>query len=416
MKHTIKHILLLIIPILMIGVMITSCQDDEAPNGGKPVIYYVRGTNPDVSDSLYAGAFLGNVVAIVGDNLQDAREIWFNDQEGDLIPTYVTSTTIITFVPSDAPLERNNKLKLIFANGEELLYDFTVEIPPPLISSMDCEFVDDGETAAINGNYFFDVTPVTVSFTGPSGQLPAEIVSLTPTRIEVEVPDGAVSGPVTVKTNFGETVSSLHFRDNRNIFLNYDEPGKTPIGSWRTGVIVEDENSLDGKYLKFKGVYAASGDRNEGDSPNSLFESQFWAQTSGRPESNLLPGDPINYVMKFEVKVVTWYASYLNICFAPWDHKDSNGEIWGNGNARAIWGPWDEKDAEYSTNGEWMTVTIPMTEFKWAMNKPATDVEYTEMKFDKSKTGSLSFWVLSAPKASDSPFEFYIDNVRIVEK
>ena len=61
-----------------------------------------------------------------------------------------------------------------------------------------------------------------------------------------------------------------------------------------------------------------------------------------------------------------------------------------------------------------VTVTIPMTEFKWAMGLTDDQVTYTEMKFNKAVTGSLSLWVLSAPEADNSPFEFYIDNIRIV--
>jgi hypothetical protein len=56
-----------------------------------------------------------------------------------------------------------------------------------------------------------------------------------------------------------------------------------------------------------------------------------------------------------------------------------------------------------------------MTEFKWAMNHSAAEgVYYTEMKFNKAVTGSLSLWVLSAENANATPFTFYMDNLRIV--
>ncbi len=68
-----------------------------------------------------------------------------------------------------------------------------------------------------------------------------------------------------------------------------------------------------------------------------------------------------------------------------------------------------------NTEDKWVTVTIPLTEFKWAMGtNDAGQVEYTEMKFNKAVTGSLSLWVLSSPEADSSPFEFYMDNLRIV--
>jgi hypothetical protein len=417
MKSLLKYLYFFIVPMILGGVVLSSCDDDEAAeNGGEPIIHYIRVTNPESSDSLVNTALLGNLVAIMGDNLGGAKEIWFNDKKALLTPTFITNTTILVRVPNDAPVAIDDKIKIIFRNGSELAYDFKVDIPPPLVNSMDLEYVADGETAYINGLYFFDVTPIEVSFSdGAGGFIPAEVLATTETRLAVKVPAGAGSGPLKVKTNYGEEQSVLHFRDQRNIILNYDEAGKTPTGSWRTGKFVEDEKSLDGKYIMFQGVYN-NKERTEGPGGESTYESQFWAQTSGRPEGNLLPGEPSDYVMKFEVNIVTWYGSYLNICFAPWNHAGNNAEIWGNDiNARAIWGPWNTGSSAIDTDGEWRTVSIPMTEFKWAMGlNTADEVVYTDMKFNKAVTGSLSFWVLSSPEADNSPFEFYMDNIRIV--
>lgn len=412
MKTFIKYLYLFVIPVVIGGALLSSCDDDEVANGGEPAIYYVRVTSPESSDSLVTSAFLGNLVAIMGDNLGQARQIYFNDKQAVITPTFVTNTSILVRVPNEAPVDINNKIRVVFENGSELLYDFTVSIPPPVVASMDLEFVADGETAFINGQFFFDVTPVEVEFSdGAGGFIAAEVVNTSETRLEVIVPQGAGSGPLRVTTNFGVVESVLHFRDERNVFLNYDEPGKTPTGAWRNGIIVNDAHSLDGNYVKFQGVYNA-GERIEGE--GSPYESQFWAQASGRAEGNLLPGEPSDYVMKFEVKVIDWYGSHLNLCFAPWNHS-GNQEIWSNSlNARAVWGPWEATGAPVNTGDKWVTVSIPMTEFKWAMGLTGGQVTYTEMKFNKAVTGSLSLWVLSAPEADNSPFEFYIDNIRIV--
>lgn len=417
MKTLLRYIYLFIVPMILAGALLSSCDDDEKlENGGEPVIYYVRVTSAESSDSLVSSAFLGNLVAVMGDNLGAARRLYFNDKEAILTPTFITNTSILVRVPNDAPVDISNKIKVVFRDGSELVYDFIVSIPPPEIGSMDLEYVADGETAYINGLYFFDVTPVKVEFSnGAGGFIPAEVVSTTERRLEVIVPDGAGSGPVKVKTNFGTVESILHFRDQRNLILNYDEAGKTPTGSWRTGKFVEDENSLDGKYVMFQGVYN-NDERTEGPGGESTYESQFWAQVAGRPEGNMLPGEPSDYVLKFETKIVEWYGSHLNFCFSTWDHNNSNQELWSNNlNARAIWGPWEAAGANIDTDGKWYTVTIPMTEFKWGMGtNDAGEVEYTDLKFNKAVTGSLSLWVLSAPQADASPFEFYIDNIRIV--
>ena len=170
MKTLIKYLYLFIVPMILAGALLSSCDDDDAvENGGEPVVYYVRITSPESSDSLLTQAFLGNLVAIMGDNLADARQVYFNDKEAVLTPTFVTGTSILVRVPNEAPVDINNKIKIVFNNGTELLYDFIVSIPPPEILYMDLEYVPDGETAYINGLYFFDVTPVEVEFSDGAG-------------------------------------------------------------------------------------------------------------------------------------------------------------------------------------------------------------------------------------------------------
>lgn len=401
----------MIIPFLMIGVMIMSCEDEDLVNGGNPEIRYIRVTTPTSSDSLISAAFLGDLVAIMGNNLGDVREVWFNDRQAGLRTTLITNTTIILNVPSEAPLNATDELRLKFKNGQEIVYDFEVRIPPPLINSMDLEFVDAGDIAVVNGNYFFDVTPVTVEFTSASGRVAGEVVKTEDTRLEVIVPEDAITGPIYVTTNFGETESTLFFRDNRNIILNFDD--KRSTGAWRTGTLASADG-LDGNYLLLKGELDAN-ERSE-DYGGGGYVMQYWGQSSGAPAGPFFDGVTDDYVLKFEARILNWYGSYMNICFAPWDHKDSNQEYWSNSiNARGIWGPWDVKDKNLQSNG-WITVTIPMSEMRYAMGTEGGNVVYTDMKFDKAKTGSLAFWVIGSPKANNSPVEINIDNVRIVKK
>lgn len=405
MKKLFQNICLLIVPVIMIGALITSCEDEES---GTPRIRYVRGTNPESGDSLYAGAFLGNLIAIMGENLGSTREVWFNDQQAELTPTYITNSSILVRVPSEAPVEVTNTLLLVFANGSTLSYDFVVEIPAPEIASMESEFVADGDIALINGAYFFDVTPVEVLFTAVGGgQIAGEVISVTPTQLEVVVPDGADTGPITVITNFGETESTLHFRDDRNIILNYDD--LTAAGSWRPGP-VSNIDPLDGNYLRLFGTL----DANERSEDN--FESQFWGHTRYPEERNLFEGFPEDLVLKFEARVVEWSGSYLQICWGPWDNA-GNQEVWSNLNGRGLWRPWEENGGTFSTNGKWITVAIPLTDMKYSHNQDGGNNAWPEdMPFDKDVAGTLSFWVVATQDADNSPVEIHIDNVRIVEK
>jgi hypothetical protein len=415
MKSFMKNIWLFTIITIMVGALATSCEDDDEVNGGKPVIHYVRVTNPNSSDSLLGGAYLGNLVAIMGDNLGGLRELYFNDRKAALNPTYITNTTVLVNVPSAAPVEATDKMTLTFRNGSQLVYDFVVRIPPPEVYSMDLEYVAEGDVAGINGRYFFDVTPVKVEFTAEDGGFVQGTVTATAeNRLEVVVPAGASSGPIRVTTNFGSVLSSLHFRDERNIIINFDDAGKTPTGAWRNGLF-GSEDGIDGRYLILRGVLDMN-ERNE-DYNGGGYVMQFWGETSGRAPGPFFAGPIEEYVLKFEARVEQWYGSHLNITYAPSNHSGSNQEYWSNSiNARGLWAPWEVEDKMFTTDSKWITVTIPMTEMQYYMDKP-NDVVYTGgKKFDKSKTGSMSFWVIGSPKSDKSPVEVFIDNVRIVEK
>src|SRR5690242_11994811 len=162
MKKFIKIPLLVALLSAAVG-LYTSCSKDDS-NNGEPRIDYVRITRPESSDSLLVGAGQGMLIAIVGENLKNTVEIWFNDQKAVLTPTYITNTSILVNIPSQIPKSINNKMKLIFSNGKELLYDFVVQISKPLVSNMVSEFVNDGDVATIRGDYFYE--PVTVTFPG----------------------------------------------------------------------------------------------------------------------------------------------------------------------------------------------------------------------------------------------------------
>ena len=128
-----NNIAFLAIVIAMAGVL-TNCSDEDS--GGAPRVKYVRITEPTSSDSLLVAASQGQMVAIMGENLQHTVELWFNDQPAALTSTFVTNTSIITRVPTVLPEEITNKIRLVFSNGSSLVYDFSVDVSEPIVSRM----------------------------------------------------------------------------------------------------------------------------------------------------------------------------------------------------------------------------------------------------------------------------------------
>lgn len=414
-----KFIYRALTPLMVVAVFfLSSCEEDDGvpeqePNGA-PSISYIRVTNPEQSDSLLVRAELGAGVVLMGENLGGTREVWFNDRQAVITPSWVTNKTIIVSVPSVAPLTVTNQIYLVDGKLDTLVFPFEVTIPAPEIHSAVNEWPQDGENLVLNGDYFFDVTPVTVDF---AGGVQSEATVIDQNTLEVSVPDGAIEGAVTVTTNFGSATSTFHVWDTRNIVLNFDD---LVANGWRIGMTGSDDGPIDGNYLIVGGNIGAN-ERDEG--PGAPSESsktmEYWGGSDPNRTENFYPYYPNSYqeyVMKFEVKVNTWYGGYLNFCLAPPDHTGSNQEIWSNSiNARAIWGPWADAGAEYTTDGKWITMVIPMTDFQYFIDAPDAIVYTGGQKFVETAAGSLSTWIIGSPENDGNYVELYIDNIRFVQ-
>ncbi|CAN5521700.1 glycan-binding surface protein [soil metagenome] len=376
---TIKSLLILAISILLVG-FFTSCnKEDSAPNNGVPRIRYVRIANPVSSDSLLVGAYQSNLVAIVGENLQNTKEIWFNDQKAVLTPTYITSSSILVSTPAQIPTVVSNKLKLVFNNNDSLLYDFKILINEPLLSSMNSEYVLEGDVATIRGDFFY--LPLTVTF---EGGVTGELVSVEDKMIKVKVPAGAQPGQITVATNFGTTKSDFWFRDNRNIYISSD-----PFtGWWNQNYVVtnpgpNDPPKINGNYIRIK----------------QSIGGWAWTEVAGGPASAMgeisknIPDEailkPADYNLKFEVNTMKPYNN--NVL------KINVGLLKENNDAY-LWKP------PYDTKGQWETVTIPFDEIVASYGAPLV----------VSPDGYWARLLFHGPGDLDADISF--DNFRIVPK
>jgi len=364
---------------LLAASVFTSCSKDNDVNDGEPRIKYIRVTNPVSADSLLVGAGQGSLIAIVGENLQNAVEIWFNDQRANLTPTYITSTTILVTVPNPIPKVINNKIRIIFSNGRELFHDFEVQISEPAVTSMVSEFVNTGEVATIRGDFFYE--PLTVTF---AGGIEAEKVSVTDQVLQVRVPAGAQPGQIIVKTNFGETKSNFWFRDNRNTFIDSD-PYE---GWWNSSYVVSNPGPTDpplisGNYLRFKKSIGAWSWNELAGGPASAMP----VHSKNIPDQAIL--NPADYNLKFEVNTVKPYNSNvlkINVALVAED------------NDAYKWNP------PFDTKGQWQTVIIPFEEV----------VASYRVKPTVSPNGYWSRLLFHGPGDLDADISF--DNFRVVPK
>ena len=334
MKKIYQSILMLFMALSIAGLYSSCSKDDD----GEPRIKYIRITDPASADSLLVGAGQGSLIAIIGENLGGANEIWFNDQKATLTAPYITNTSILVSVPSQIPVDITNKMKIVFANGKTLLHDFETEISKPSIERMLNEYTLTGEVATILGDYFY--APIKVTF---AGGVEAEVVSVKDKELQVKVPAGAQPGQVTIKTNFGETKSNFWFRDNRNIFLSSD-----PFtGWWNESFVVktvtgDDPPMINGNYIRVK----------------KAIGGWSWVEAAGGPPdamgpiSKNIPDEAIlkpgNYYFKFEINTKKPYNNNV-IMFNIGLANDFNNNAYA-------WKP------PIDTKGQWQTIQIPFDE------------------------------------------------------
>jgi hypothetical protein len=392
-----KYILFLSI---ITGLALSSCKNDE-DEIKEPDIKFIRVTNPDQADSLIEKASMGRLVVLMGSNLNNVMEVWFNDQKAVVVPTYVTESSIMVNIPSLPPQEINDKITLVLRDGRKFEFPFVVTVPAPVLSGIKCEYVPDGGTVELYGNFFFD--PV-VYF---PGEVQAEILEFTQQSIKVKVPEGAQKGPFEVRTKFGKVKSKFKFRDDTGLFWDFD----TKLGAgwhWHADHLQNTGPAgISGNYYKLEANYADWG------WDDSHLEADLWGQSAGRPNGPLWEGGISGKAIRFEVNVVeNWGGGFLQFIFLPWNNNNNSGHS-DNKIAKGLWRPWQsESGGLYKTDG-WITKTIPLSEFKFAHDgsDAAEPLKYPD------NTGSLSIFVRGpVPAAAGVNHVFIcIDNIRVVD-
>lgn len=422
---------------------VASCSDEtdaKADRGATPEIKYVRDCDPAKSDSLIVKASLGSHICFVGNNLGDVQQVWFNDQKCKLNPTMVTSHTIICDIPSVIPGEVSNVARFITSTGIEVEYPFEVVVPGPRIDQMSLEYAPVGSTVTFTGAYFVDDpnVPFVVEFTGGAE---ATFKNLTQTSFDAVVPEGAQPGPITVTTIYGSTTSTLEYMDTRGLMFDFD--GATGLGNhgWHDAPIETDETAISGNFVRLgaDGVTMSA----DGGWDDSHFAFEYWAGSWNSPtdypeREGIRLFDLVDFTnwkemgLKFELYVPSsnpWQAGAMQVIFAGTDLVSMGYEgkdIYGNsvagcnntffqndsnpGYPRGIYRPWSASTA-FDTGDEWITVTMPFTEFLYDMDGANATQGLTVDSF-----ASLTIFVVSGGVTGvDCQPIIKIDNIRAVK-
>mgnify|MGYP001419070186 FL=1 len=421
----------------MMGCLMTACEDQPDKYeiaDGVPTLKYVRSPLPEEADSLLVGAYLGNTVCLVGDNLRSIYELYFNDQKATLNTSYMTDHTILVDIPKNIPEEVTNKIYMITKSGAKVDFDFNVMVPAPVVSSMSCEYAPAGSEAVLYGDYFVDDPniPLTISMPGDITVEGEQITSITKTAVKFIVPVGAVPGNIRVKSIYGTGQSVFQYKDTRNILFDWDgkyEGALAAGNSWsgddeKKGQTISSVPPIDGNYLVLGPSTLLGG---QWETPNA-YVMMYWPDqhaTQGCVPLYDLPQfkkmledyELEDLAVKFEAYVPAsnpWMAEGMQIQFTSLDEvsmeNQNNDYVYGEGKEpRGVWIPWEETGS-YDTGNQWVTVTLKMSEFNKQISGVVSETELT-----KEKLAGLSIFLRGGGvDGKECEPIICIDNIRVV--
>lgn len=419
MKRIYKSLLLLGALTLTTSVF-TGCKDEPDKYeiaDGTPTIRYIRTLGLESADSIITGAYMENNICIVGSNLRSITKLLFNDQEAQLIPSLITDNTLIVEVPDKIPGVVYDKIFMINNSNDTTSYDFQVLVPGPTINNMSNEWAKVGEKATIYGNYYVDDpnTPLTLTIGGKK----IDIDDFSMTAINFTVPEGLGEGAVEVTTVYGKKKARFNFHDSRGMLFNdwgTGDAGDASIGlgnhGWHAQVIANDEYSLDGSYLLLGDCDLEDDTWADG---NVSFE--YWPNADDRLSDMVSFANFANMALKFEVNIPSsnpWTNLSMQCIFTGDEQvtlATANNTFFHDVDyPRGLWTPWSITGS-YDTGGKWVTVTLPIANFKYLETGTVASTQLEAKNF----TG-LTLFIWNGVKSGTTCHPIIrIDNIRAVE-
>jgi hypothetical protein len=166
-------------------------------------------------DSMVVSGQLGHQYAILGNNLNTLKTITINGVSNPILPGLVTKTSAIFAVASNIPFGSTGPGNFVITTEfGTTSTSFPIQQPPPVITSIDPQVGNAGDTMTITGTLFNGATRVTFDSTQ------ATIISQSLTTIKVIVPVGVVQAFVYVFTPGGAGKSPQPYGFKSIIYVN----------------------------------------------------------------------------------------------------------------------------------------------------------------------------------------------------
>jgi len=397
---------------MMISVFFIISCNKESGFSGTPVINSVRLLDSAKKDSTFVQALPGTQVLIEGQNLAGITNAYFNDFPAYFNPVYNTNYNLIITIPSNAPTEATNPdvpntIRLVTTHGEAV-YQFTLDIPPPVINAISNENALPGDSLIIWGSNLWLIEKIIF----PGGK---EVTDVNTTesgyRVGLIMPDlGDDTGRITIVAKYGTTASDAPLNDHQsgNVISNLTaswESGETSVFNWSWwGANRTNDASLfpgtRGGYLQsvFGGVGADDAAWWTNNRAGNFDEVPLFTEAVRTEQAE-------NYALKFEINTKEPWIAGINLL-----------RLGDNYAYRFM--PWlNSTDKIFDTDDKWQTVTVPLSWFAASSSSGEGTGPAAASMADLVKPGgkvAFSYRIIT----TTDPIDLYnaaYDNFRIVK-
>ncbi|MCD0465265.1 glycan-binding surface protein [Flavobacterium sp. ENC] len=389
---------------MLIIIMLTSCNNDDDSNG-TPVITEVRNYAAAPNDTLVNKLVPGQWVVLKGSNLKNAVKITFNGVAAQFDGGLFSDTYAVVQIPfvipfPSVPQNQLNTIEVANASGSTI-FNIDIIAGPPSLAAISNENPVEGEIVTVFGTNLFLISEL--SFGGVA--ITDYITKDDGTAISFPV-STITSGPLKITTASGKILTTFNVNDlTTGILCNFDTIGSM---AWGTSTSNNDPDfpGNHGWYpILDTGILNAGDGVWWGSSRSINIENgSEWVSATD------LDLDIDQFVLKFELNVPgDWNGVSMFII------RDYNWDF------LARFEPWklsETKTANFTTKGKWVTVTIPLTEFR--TKKDGIDgtgnsaTSLAELFGTKKKT--INFLTINTTdKATVTGLRAGIDNIRVVK-
>ena len=248
-------VLIRLLPLALLLLVLAGCNEPEPPS--------LISIEPEKGSE-------GQLVVMQGNNLEDIRELLFNDELVPFNTAYNSDVALLFRIPQDISL--GQKTVTVRTDGGSFTTEFLVTREAPRVFRFFPRSADPGETITVIGENFYD-PPLDVFFrtdgiadNGEQDSIPGEIVFAALDSLIVRVPEGARTGMLAVTANGGTAYTNVNFETiTRTLVTDFDGNGVRSDNSALTFDGFTDQQNgatyirqslpapIDGQYLHISG-------------------------------------------------------------------------------------------------------------------------------------------------------------------